>query len=126
MYPDQENGRSACEGSFLAISSFSSVDLARKSASVIANTDEMSQKSLLISPEFALWEAICCNGVQALPQLTASIRVSGRLPTQHLSLYLKEEHAQQLNVPYHSRSALARELGDFVWRPNSLRGRVAS
>jgi hypothetical protein len=31
-----------------------------------------------------------------------------------LSLYLKEEHAQQLNVPYHSRSALAREIVDFV------------
>jgi hypothetical protein len=31
-----------------------------------------------------------------------------------LSLYLKEEQAQQLNVPYHSRSALAREIVDFV------------
>jgi hypothetical protein len=31
-----------------------------------------------------------------------------------LALYLKEEHAQQLNVPYHSRSALAREIVDFV------------
>jgi DDE superfamily endonuclease len=31
-----------------------------------------------------------------------------------LSLYLKEEQAQQLNVPYHSRSALAREIIDFV------------
>ena len=31
-----------------------------------------------------------------------------------LSLYLKEEQAQQLNVPYQSRSALAREIVDFV------------
>ena len=31
-----------------------------------------------------------------------------------LSLYLKEEHAQKLHVPYHSRSALAREMVDFV------------
>ncbi len=31
-----------------------------------------------------------------------------------LSLYLKEEHAQQLNVPSQSRSALARALVDFV------------
>jgi hypothetical protein len=31
-----------------------------------------------------------------------------------LSLYLKEEHAQQLNVPYHSRTALARAIVDFV------------
>jgi hypothetical protein len=31
-----------------------------------------------------------------------------------LSLYLKEEQAQQLNVPSHSRSALAREIVDFV------------
>lgn len=31
-----------------------------------------------------------------------------------LSLYLKEEQAQRLNVPYHSRSALAREIVDFV------------
>jgi hypothetical protein len=31
-----------------------------------------------------------------------------------LSLYLKEEQAQQLNVPYHSRSVLAREIVDFV------------
>lgn len=31
-----------------------------------------------------------------------------------LSLYLKEEQAQQLNVPYQSRSALAREIIDFV------------
>jgi Transposase DDE domain len=31
-----------------------------------------------------------------------------------LSLYLKEDQAQQLNVPYQSRSALAREIIDFV------------
>jgi hypothetical protein len=31
-----------------------------------------------------------------------------------LSLYLKEEQAQQLNVPYQSRSVLAREIIDFV------------
>jgi hypothetical protein len=31
-----------------------------------------------------------------------------------LSLYLKEAQAQQLHVPYHSRSALAREIVDFV------------
>jgi hypothetical protein len=31
-----------------------------------------------------------------------------------VSLYLKEDQAQQLNVPYHSRSALAREIVDFV------------
>ena len=31
-----------------------------------------------------------------------------------LSLYLKEDQAQQLNVPYRSRSALAREMVDFV------------
>src|SRR5215210_6286171 len=31
-----------------------------------------------------------------------------------LSLYLKENQAQQLNVPYQSRSALAREIIDFV------------
>jgi hypothetical protein len=31
-----------------------------------------------------------------------------------LSLYLKEEQAQQLNVPYQSRSALAREIVDFI------------
>jgi hypothetical protein len=31
-----------------------------------------------------------------------------------LSLYLKEDQAQQLNVPYQSRSALAREIVDFV------------
>jgi len=31
-----------------------------------------------------------------------------------LSLYLKEEQAQQLTVPYQSRSALAREMVDFV------------
>jgi hypothetical protein len=31
-----------------------------------------------------------------------------------LSLYLKEEQARKLNVPYHSRSALAREIVDFV------------
>jgi hypothetical protein len=31
-----------------------------------------------------------------------------------LSLYLKENQAPQLNVPSHSRSALAREIIDFV------------
>jgi hypothetical protein len=31
-----------------------------------------------------------------------------------LSLYLKEEHADKLKLPDHSRSALAREIGDFV------------
>lgn len=31
-----------------------------------------------------------------------------------LSLYLKEDQAQQLNVPYRARSALAREMVDFV------------
>jgi DDE superfamily endonuclease len=31
-----------------------------------------------------------------------------------LSLYLKEEHARQLKLPYQSRSALAREIVDFV------------
>src|SRR5262245_23981221 len=31
-----------------------------------------------------------------------------------LSLYLKEEQAQKLNVPYQTRSTLARELVDFV------------
>lgn len=31
-----------------------------------------------------------------------------------LSLYLKEEQARKLNVPYQSRSALAREIVDFV------------
>jgi hypothetical protein len=31
-----------------------------------------------------------------------------------LSLYLKEEHAGQLKLPYQSRSALAREIVDFV------------
>jgi hypothetical protein len=31
-----------------------------------------------------------------------------------LSLYLKEEHARTLKVPYQSRSALAREIVDFV------------
>ena len=31
-----------------------------------------------------------------------------------LSLYLKEEHARKLQLPYRSRSALAREIVDFV------------
>jgi hypothetical protein len=31
-----------------------------------------------------------------------------------LSLYLKQEHAHQLQLPYRSRSALAREIVDFV------------
>jgi hypothetical protein len=31
-----------------------------------------------------------------------------------LSLYLKEEHARKLKLPYQSRSALAREIVDFV------------
>jgi len=31
-----------------------------------------------------------------------------------LSLYLKEAHARKLNLPYRSRSALAREIVDFV------------
>ena len=42
-----------------------------------------------------------------------------------LSLYLKEEQARKLQLPYQSRSALAREIVDFVL-PNSPPGQCVS
>ena len=52
-------------------------------------------------------------GIDAGPVAAAGRASSVSVPIG-LSLYLKEEQAQQLKLPYQSRSALAREIVDFV------------
>jgi hypothetical protein len=63
--------------------------------------------------EYRPWRGLTCVWGSRRVPLPCGPGPSGSGPLG-LALSLKEEHARQLKLPSQSRSALAREIGDFV------------